>query len=97
MVLMTLKKMCLDEMGKDINSFQSLYTFYDVDDPVQTHNIQQRLNGYGLVLSRSPKDGNCFFHSVATSILHLWENTLRRLGISNCTAEDCKKNLGKSL
>ena len=69
MILRTWKQMSLDEMVKDINSFAPFLMLMTL--------IKHRTsNGVlGLVISPSPKDGNCFFHSVATCSLNLWDST----------------------
>ena len=43
-----------------------------------------RLSDYGLILAPAPRDGNCFFKSVALNLLsesRNWTDTLTRVGI----------------
>ena len=91
MISMALKEMNLDKMVKEINCFRPYLSFTDVDDSNETALNQDTINLYGLVLCPSPRDGNCFFCSVAQNILFdesSWENSLRRIGISNYTSDN---------
>lgn len=81
-----LKERNLLNMVKCISSFQP-YNLSSMTHPLQqgsNTSIQEVLSNFGLVLSPSPRDGNCFFSSVASNILQdlgIWSAKLRQLGI----------------
>lgn len=54
------------------------------------------MHQYGLIISPSPRDGNCFFQSVATNILanpDTWEQSLKRIGILAHTSDNLATQL----
>ena len=71
-----------------------------MDDSNKTALNQDTINLYGLVLCPSPRDGNCFFCSVAQNILFdesSWENSLRRIGILNYTSDNLQDKLRQAI
>lgn len=96
-----LKKMNLKQMVEHVYCFQP----YDigVDSAVSSHHktaLEKRLSDYGLVLSISTKDGNCFFQSVATNIVQapdIWKSTLKDLGVIQSVSDGLPGDLPQKL
>ena len=60
-LLRSLKQMSLDCMVKDVSHVLPVCPSDKMANDCPVKNIQQRLHECGLVLSPSPKDGDCFF------------------------------------
>ena len=62
--------------------------------------VEKYLSSCGLILSSSPKDGNCFFYSVATDILQApgtWKSVLKELGVIQCISDTIPEDLQQRL
>jgi hypothetical protein len=62
--------------------------------------VTEHYSNCGLLLSASPMDGNCFFHSVATNILHaraIRKGVLKDVGLLHSTDETIPENLPQRL
>lgn len=84
--------MKLTQMTKSLKEFKEFTAFtIDSNENVDA-GLQSRLDEYGLVLSPTSKDGNCFFHAISMNIMaHLdsWNHCLTRIGISNTLEMEC--------
>ena len=99
-----LKKMDLKQMIQHVYRLQSFTTNTEIPDyeiSVQhTTSIEKHLSNCGLVISPSPKDGDCFFHSVARDIIHapdIWKCVLKDAGVIHCISEEIPGNLSLRL
>jgi hypothetical protein len=62
--------------------------------------IEKHLSNCGLVISPSPKDRDCFFHSVSSNIIyapHIWKCVLRDAGVIHCISAEIPGNLSLRL
>ena len=92
-----LKNMNLKQMVQHVYRLQSFTTNTDYDISVQHKtSIEEHLSNCGLVISASSQDGDCFFHSVASNIIHapdIWKCVLKDVGVIHCNAEAIPENL----
>ena len=89
-ILRSLKCMKLTQLLADVTSLRPFNLYSNFEQlSTQSASTQERLHDYGLTISPSPRDGNCFFQSVAANVLlnpDTWKNSLGRLGILEYTS-----------
>ena len=103
-VIEGLKKMNLKQMVQHVFRLHSFTTNTDLpvyDTSVQHKtSIEEHLSNCGLVILASPKDGDWFFHSVASNIVRapdVWKCVLRDMGVIGCNSEAIPDNLSLRL
>ena len=96
-VMRALEHMKLHQLLMQIFSLRPFEVFSNVhSENLSYASVEQQLLQYGLTISPSSQDGNCFFHSVATNLLanpDTWEQSLRRIGILTYTPENLPTQL----
>ena len=96
-LMLAFKNMNLAQIIKDIHKFEHFKVLSDMTCCGQPFiELIEQLSNYGLVLSESAKDGNCFFNSVATNVMCSacsWEGVLKELGIMNKDSHDIPEDL----
>jgi hypothetical protein len=103
-VIEGLNKMNLKQMVQHVFRLHSFTTNTDLpvyDTSVQHKtSIEEHLSNCGLVILASPKDGDWFFHSVASNIVRapdVWKCVLRDMGVIGCNSEAIPDNLSLRL
>lgn len=98
-----LKKMNLKQMVQHIYQLQSftMNTLPDYGKSILHEiSIEGHLSKCGLVRVSSPKDGDCFFHSIASNIIHApetWRCVLESAGVLQSNSKDLPGNLSLRL
>jgi hypothetical protein len=97
-ITQALKQMSLMQMIKYVHDFQafSLEHQKSAEQTPDLHHLEKKLSDCGLVLSESPKDGNCFFHSVSANILgapDMWKVAMINQGFIGSDSDSLPKDL----
>lgn len=68
-IMRALEHMKLNQLLTQISSFQPFEVFSNVhSENLSDSSVEEQLLQYGLTISPSSRDGNCFFHSVAKNM-----------------------------